>query len=258
MSTHCNCNVTAFGAPYARGLYEKAETLWSCTSTVFCCLVSCSTNSSMTISSNAKPCANAGGVNNKANSNLSFSTLKAVKQKKINVTNRLMEIKDLIYFPLGTTLNLVVDGVNIQLFTYVKKPEVQLLLEKSKNWKISYLEKRNLFDNLVSSSIGLNNLNLFWNVKNKLLINGLGNIDSIAVNNYIQQYLNNLIYRILIYAEISSELDQYDYTQLFNLTFNYITLNLNLLKPKLYGFIPAIIRKFYGKGKVTPVPINST
>jgi len=193
--------------------------------------------------------------------NLSYSTSEMIFRKKEIITKRINKIKDLAYWPISSNYALYYEGQLVQLFQPIGKKEINLLLLKMANWKISSLEKTNLYYNLISQNKTSQNLNLLRFIKERLIQHKLSNLDNSVIKDYINRYLSQIISRILIYAEFGKELDNYDYTQLFNLGCEYINLNLNLIKYFLYTYMSGFILKHYGidtrKVKQNPEITNS-
>jgi hypothetical protein len=199
------------------------------------------------------PCYSGRVVPNTANNtdkpkpfNLSYSSNQMIRQKRVIVTTRIDGIKNLAYWPITPRYALYFEGQQVQLFQPIKESETNLFTFKIRNWKISEGEKQNLYFNLLAQAEEINNLNMFYQVKNRLTQCGLGNLDSYVINNYINRNLSYIISRILIYGEYGQELENYNYSQLFNLLFNYISLNLNYIRTFLWVFISIIISRSYG------------
>jgi len=231
----------------------------SCGDTYSACCSGCNPNSSCAVNPNAVK----NEIDDTSNEvrtvpNLSNSTLKMVNKKREIITKSLIQIKELAYWPISSNYALHYEGQLVQIFQPVGKKEINLLLLKMANWKISLAEKQNLYYNLISQSQNTNNLNLFYQIKNSFVKHGLGQVDGSILNSYIQRYLYNIISRILIYAEYGQELDNYDYTQLFNLGFQFINLNLNYIRTFLWTYISGFTLLNFGvdtrKGKIKQNP----
>jgi len=238
----CNCIISYSFGNTIHGYPQKTQT--SCGASYTRCCDGCSNcNATQNALENAND-----NTNNVVNTsfNLSNSTIKMVNNKKERATKGLIQIKDLAYWPISSNYALYFEGQRVYLFTQVTKKELNLLLLKMANWKISQAEKQNLYYNLISQSQTTNNLNLFYQMKNQFVQYGLGQVDSSILNNYIERYLSYVISRILIYAEYGQELENYDYTQLFNLGFQFINLNLSYIRTFLWAFVPGLTLLQFG------------
>ena len=118
-----------------------------------------------------------------------------------------------------------------------------------KNTSLSLTEKKNLLQNVITSSLMYNNLSSYLTVK-AILLKNLGETIMLEVTDAIiteitNNFLNNVITNFILKGIYGSEINNYNYTQMFNLHFQYVFNYLSVYRHLICCQISSSIKAKY-------------
>lgn len=186
-----------------------------------------------------------GAENKKLNN--SFSTIEMAQKKKGLVYAELELIEPLVKIDIRFPDNRVYkeDGTELQLYEGATKYDLRLLFTKAEKWKLSKTEKISLLNTLLAGIMQVNNLNLTYNVKCQLSKINL-TVDTTIITTYTNINLQSCLTKLLCYAQFGSELENYNFSQLFNLLYNYLLLTNSYFKSLTILLSIGMIKRSYG------------
>jgi hypothetical protein len=160
-------------------------------------------------------------------SQLGNSTKDVVTKKNELLKQRLDDVKNIAYYPLE---NQKVNGVFfVKIMSETldnRKESCSKILNKLKDSKLSFVEKRNLYNNLLSQILSNNNLNLDLYLPVGLKNLGYNDVTKEYIDLSIRVVLEEIIYVIIVNCDYGEEILKYNYAELFNFGYFFITTQL--------------------------------
>jgi hypothetical protein len=236
---NCNCRTTknAYGLKLKTWPFGKVECLTDCCG-IECCN-ECGQDQVVVKANKIRDntCNGLCGFSN-LRGLLANSSKNIVIRKYEILKNKLNNIKHLAYFPFGIGYNNS-DIPFEELFRETsdnKKKSCSIFLQKFHNSKLSVSELRNLYNNLLSQILSENFLNLNFYVQVNVENKGYKNVPKEYIQYTVTQITTEFIYCVVVNSIYGEEIMNYNYAELFNFAYFYLTTVLYYNQHIIFSF----------------------
>jgi hypothetical protein len=185
--------------------------------------------------------------------NAAFSDEMIVERKREITLNAIQTIKYIAYLDYDWKGGVKTGSLNGKNITDPKRAEEQentceKLLLKYRNIKLTLEEKRNLYLQLLNSIIRNNPFHLHVSLRTIISDNSVGlevpdDILDAAINKQLKIIINVILLNAIIFSD---EVDNYNYSELFNFGYYFIILNLQVMRSYVLARCFSEIQQIYG------------
>ncbi len=192
--------------------------------------------------------------NDKTKNDCQFNDENNIKFLK-RITKETMEdekFKQIINIEMNKTNDIIVNGEILYLIKDISDIDKKILSKKWNNLSLTKIEKKSLIDNIIISMMHSSDSAGFYNmiIQKLCYLHDKPNMDELKedmnkIQNNINDKMKNFYMNLLIYSDYKEELNNYNYSNFFNILHRYILWQMDIQRYKLIDIFTQIINIEY-------------